>query len=1206
MNQSFFPAILGRIFSPAFLAVVFCLSSNATAQLPVTKTQQQSAEQQESEASAAELLGAGSRDLMPAVELGNSTATESERTYIIYYANETDPTSVDRLADWLAASSEPGHPDSAKQLRGDAEKFPRVVNDEISKLVAGVANDPLLGLIVFTNSMARRGEFQFMDCETQQPILAKWPVYKSKLKVFVTHPLAHPNNLGLALKAAAERVGKAKLAGSDFVLITKSHGTAGLAIAQGYAPLHQANSQPKLLAIISELKDAAEKSKTADKIVKSEHQIRFDRDFDSEAKFSYMGDDTLGAGGDVAISTLGVGAGDDDPKLGIAKQNNPNGLTIADLGSTLGDSGSVDDPKLGIAKQNNPNGLTIADLGSTLGDSGSVDDPKLGTAKQNNPNGLTIADMGSTLGDSGSVDDPKLGMFNQNNRDGLSIADTASTLSAGAGVSDNTLGISNGQAAKFLCSGTTKQQLIQAVVHSGKLGMQFNTVFLEACQSELSQQSLEQFRQQPNINIGRLYVSNATGLRYRTIDYSQLFALHNENRAGQRFTKLLTEQLNEVARIHAREGLPREPGKAELTYIAHRGASGYLPEHTLEAYALAYGMGADFIEQDVVLTKDDQAIVLHDIYLDTVTNVAQIFPERKREDGRYYAIDFTLAEIKSLSVHERVDLETGEPVFGNRFPESKLTFQIPTLVEAITLIQGLNRATGRNVGIYPEIKKPKWHRDQNKDISQIVLKLLKDRGYGGDTDAVYLQCFDPVELRRIREDLKCELKLVQLIGSNDWNEASVDYNDLVTAEGLEKIAQYADGIGPWMPYIIKGRTEQGTLDRTDLVAMAHGHDLVVHPFTFRADSLPDYTKDYSELVRIFANAGVDGIFTDQVDQARQAFSPSKQVPNALLHTSSKGRQNGDSKKEEYEPPSASSSKFEEPFSENVANAWQDSGAELGWIDPTQLDWIDVVKFYSNEQVEKAGLVKPGLLPTIRFKEIDWDVLGELPAPESEFVIILDGVDLEGLKFENLTRFTSLVGLDINRAEPTGEQVLQIANLKRLRLLSLNFGFTLIPEEILAKLVDLEGLQFLDIAGVLPSKRITTLLPKFSKLKVLRLDLGTYTKSELKPLSGLRDLRALCLGGIDLDETWLSGLENCPKLEYLDLSATKTGRHSLNGFEKLKTLKTLNLMTTKTSDDSVDVLKSLTSLRELKLSNCIMSDESKKVLKSALRHCKIEF
>jgi len=152
--------------------------------------------------------------------------------------------------------------------------------------------------------------------------------------------------------------------------------------------------------------------------------------------------------------------------------------------------------------------------------------------------------------------------------------------------------------------------------------------------------------------------------------------------------------------------------------IAHRGACGYLPEHTLEAKAMAYGMGADYIEQDVVLTRDDRAVVLHDIHMDTVTDVAKAFPDRKREDGRYYAIDFTLDEIKKLHVTERMDLETGKPVFPGRFPAGKSGFRVPTLEEEIELIQGLNKSTGKDVGIYPEIKSPAWHRSEGKDISK--------------------------------------------------------------------------------------------------------------------------------------------------------------------------------------------------------------------------------------------------------------------------------------------------------------------------------------------------------------------------------------------------------------------------------------------------------------------------------------------------------
>jgi glycerophosphoryl diester phosphodiesterase len=137
--------------------------------------------------------------------------------------------------------------------------------------------------------------------------------------------------------------------------------------------------------------------------------------------------------------------------------------------------------------------------------------------------------------------------------------------------------------------------------------------------------------------------------------------------------------------------------------IAHRGASGYLPEHTLEAVALAYGMGADFIEQDLVLTKDGIPVVLHDIHIDTVTDVVQKFPDRKRDDGRYYAIDFTLAELKQLNAHERINHRTGQPSFPGRFPLNQSIFKIPTLEEELQFIAGLYKCSGNSVGFYPVV-----------------------------------------------------------------------------------------------------------------------------------------------------------------------------------------------------------------------------------------------------------------------------------------------------------------------------------------------------------------------------------------------------------------------------------------------------------------------------------------------------------------------
>lgn len=305
--------------------------------------------------------------------------------------------------------------------------------------------------------------------------------------------------------------------------------------------------------------------------------------------------------------------------------------------------------------------------------------------------------------------------------------------------------------------------------------------------------------------------------------------------------------------------------------IAHRGASGYLPEHTLAAKALAHGMGADYLEQDVVLTKDDQPIVLHDIQLDTVTNVAEVFPARRRDDGRYYAIDFTVAEVKQLRATERVDLETNEPVFPKRFPPRISHFSIPTLAEELELIQGLNKSSGREAGIYTEIKAPAWHRDQGKDISKIVLAVLGKYGYREGTDAAYVQCFDVVETKRLRQELRCRLKLVQLLGANDWTEVGSDFDRQELTNDISEIAKYAEGIGPRMSDIVRGRHDNGDLILTSLVEVAHQHGLVVHPYTLRSDAMPDYTASFDELVKFFfVDAKVDGFFTDFPDLAIRA------------------------------------------------------------------------------------------------------------------------------------------------------------------------------------------------------------------------------------------------------------------------------------------------------------------------------------------------
>ena len=327
--------------------------------------------------------------------------------------------------------------------------------------------------------------------------------------------------------------------------------------------------------------------------------------------------------------------------------------------------------------------------------------------------------------------------------------------------------------------------------------------------------------------------------------------------------------------------------------IAHRGASGYLPEHSMESKAMAYAMGADYIEQDVVMSKDNQLLVLHDHYLDRVTDVAERFGQRARNDGRYYALDFTLAEIKSLTMSERFAVQKGQrqAVFGQRFPLGVGAFKVHTLQEEIELIQGLNHSTGRQVGLYVEVKAPCFHRQAGKDISLAVLETLKAYGYLSKQDPLYFQCFDAAELKRVKQQLQPQLgveyKLVQLIAETCWQETlqlidgrvqNYDYDWMLEPGAMAEIAEYADAIGPWFPMLVEQKASRqlsrqlgkASVQFNSIVAQAHQAGLLVHPYTMRLDpgEIPDYATDFEHLLELFyEKAGVDGLFTDYPDRA---------------------------------------------------------------------------------------------------------------------------------------------------------------------------------------------------------------------------------------------------------------------------------------------------------------------------------------------------
>jgi glycerophosphoryl diester phosphodiesterase len=310
---------------------------------------------------------------------------------------------------------------------------------------------------------------------------------------------------------------------------------------------------------------------------------------------------------------------------------------------------------------------------------------------------------------------------------------------------------------------------------------------------------------------------------------------------------------------------------SSVLVIAHRGASGYLPEHTLPSKALAYGQGADYLEQDVVLSKDNVPIVIHDIYLDEVSDVASEYPGRNRSNGRFYVIDFTVAEIKSLHASERFSHLTGRPIFPNRFPLNQSTFHLVTLAEELEFIAGLNKANldnKRQVGAYVEIKEPSFHINENRtNFSEIVLDVLRRYNYTKRTDNVFLQCFDPDELERIRSQLKSDLKLVALLEDNKYRSEynKIDYTYWTSKTGIEDLSGFVDGIGPHYSQLYEQRN---TLEPSELYIEARKHNLSIHPYTFRSDEDLQPFETFDIMLQFFIDKlQVDGLFVDQPDKA---------------------------------------------------------------------------------------------------------------------------------------------------------------------------------------------------------------------------------------------------------------------------------------------------------------------------------------------------
>jgi glycerophosphoryl diester phosphodiesterase len=294
--------------------------------------------------------------------------------------------------------------------------------------------------------------------------------------------------------------------------------------------------------------------------------------------------------------------------------------------------------------------------------------------------------------------------------------------------------------------------------------------------------------------------------------------------------------------------------------IGHRGFAGHRPEHTLEGYRLAAEAGADFIEPDLVSTRDGVLVARHENEIGGTTDVAERFADRRRTktvDGMtvtgYFTEDFTLAEIKTLRAKERLPF---------RSHDYDGQYLVPTLGEVIELAQRLGKELGRPIGVYPETKHPTYFRNIGLPLEQTLLNALSTHGWNERDAPVFIQSFEASSLREIRRSSRTKLILL------------LEANEQLPDARLKDIAGYADGIGPDRRLVIPAAPDGLLLPPTDLVARAHRAGLLVHVWTLRNEPMflsPSYKGDPMAEYRQFRDLGVDGLFTDFADVAYAAL-----------------------------------------------------------------------------------------------------------------------------------------------------------------------------------------------------------------------------------------------------------------------------------------------------------------------------------------------
>ncbi|WER46488.1 glycerophosphodiester phosphodiesterase [Cupriavidus sp. WKF15] len=364
-------------------------------------------------------------------------------------------------------------------------------------------------------------------------------------------------------------------------------------------------------------------------------------------------------------------------------------------------------------------------------------------------------------------------------------------------------------------------------------------------------------------------------------------------------TKLPAPSAPRTVAAAAATEAPAPAAATKPLVIAHRGASALRPEHTLAAYAKAIEDGADVIEPDLVITRDGVLVARHENEIGGTSNVAEMpqFADRKRTkviDGErltgWFTEDFTLAELKTLRARERI------PKLRPANARLNDQFEIPTFDEIVRLTQQASLRTGREIGLYPELKHPSYFRGIGLPLEDKLVAALHQQPYLREAP-VFVQSFEPGSLRQVRRSLghgMPNVRLMQLIGNPrqipaDWRLAGETrtYGDMLSPAGLREVASYANGIGPEKNSVVPRDAQGGLGAPSAVVRNAHAAGLLVHPYTFRPENafLPKAlqtggdgaTRSPAGMVReveAFVAAGVDGIFTDDPALGRRAIDAS--------------------------------------------------------------------------------------------------------------------------------------------------------------------------------------------------------------------------------------------------------------------------------------------------------------------------------------------